>query len=278
MNEPLVIIEVGMFSPVGLDARQTLGSILAGIARKSETPFRDTAFEPIIVGHLPSDAIPPIVPSLVAPQSGLTPLQVRMIRLAGPALHEVLGAEPQAGEAEANADAPSLTTSLSRSDMPPPPLFVAGPQPLPGKVELTSPSLAHHIARHTGLPIDVDASEVFTTGHAGFFDALAAATAWLDGPDSGEFAIVGGVDSYFDEYRLSVLERAGRLQTAGPQDAFTPGEAAAFVLVTTKTRCRLHGLSPIAWIPAVGRALEPGHRHSQEPHRGDGLAEALDAV
>ncbi len=256
MKEALAIIDVGMFSPVGLDARQTTHSILAGIGRKSDTIFFDASLEPIVMGHLPSEVLPPVAPSLEPEHSGLISLELRMLRLLGPALQEV-------------------SASLEGTSFPPPPLYLAGPQPAPGKVEILSPGFVAHIVEQTEVALDVEASRVFPSGHAGLFAALTAAEQQLRSGLGGELAIVGGVDSYFDAHRLAVLDRARRLQRSSPRDAFTPGEAAAFVLVATSATCRDHGLDPLAWIPALGQGIEPGHRYSKEPHRGEGLSAAF---
>lgn len=87
--------------------------------------------------------------------------------------------------------------------------------------------------------------------------------------------VVGGVDSYFDAKRLTRLELEQRLLTTGLQDAFTPGEGAAFLLLASRAACVRHRLDPLAWIDAVGMGMEAGHRYSELTHRGDGLATAI---
>jgi 3-oxoacyl-[acyl-carrier-protein] synthase-1 len=116
---------------------------------------------------------------------------------------------------------------------------------------------------------------VFPTGHAGFFAALQHAQAQVIDPGWAEFAVVGGVDSWLDLYRLALLDQEDRLLTFGVQDAFTPGEGAAFVLVASRNACARYRLSPLGWIDAVGVGQEPGHRYGDQPYLGEGLAAAV---
>lgn len=273
--QPLGVIRAGVFCPVGLDAEQSAASIWAGVPRKQECSIMDRRFEPIVMGYLPEDVLPPLVEPLEAVRPGLTALQRRLLRLATPALHEVLGVEVDAaaavGENEPRFASPVLPPGLK----PLPPLLVAGPQPVPGRPEIMTGRFIGQVALQSGVPVDVAASRVFPTGHAGFFAALQHAQTQILEPGRAEFVVVGGVDSYFDLYRLAQLEQEERLQTQGVQDAFTPGEAAAFVLLASRVACRRYGLKPLAWIDAVGVGQEPGHRYSDTPYRGDGLADAF---
>jgi 3-oxoacyl-[acyl-carrier-protein] synthase-1 len=273
MKEPLGIVQVGAFCPVGLDARQAAASMRAGIPRKTESPIMDGQLEPIVLGHLPDEVLPPLVPALADLRAGLTTLQMRLLRLATPALHEVLGVEP-AKEGEPDRKDPRGRSTV----LPPglgslPPLLLVAPAS--ASQPLVVPSLLGQLARQTGAPVDVAASRLFAIGHAGLFSAVEYARTQLFEPGKAELAVVGGVDSYLDLQRLSELDADGRLPTDLPKDAFTPGEGAAFVLIAPRSTCRRFGLEPLAWISAVGLGTEAGHRRSTEPFRGDGLALAF---
>ncbi len=274
MSEPLAIVRMSIFCPVGLDAEQASASLWAGVPRKLETSIIDKQLEPLVMGHLPLDVLPPLVAPLEDARLGLTALQRRLLRLATPALHEVLGAvivDAKPGEHE-----PRFASSvLPHGVAPLPPLLLAGPQPAPGRPEIVTGRLLGQVALQSGVPVDLMASRVFPTGHAGFFAALQHAQTQVIGPRRAEFAVVGGVDSYLDLYRLALLDHEDRLLTRGVQDAFTPGEGAAFVLVTSRHACLRYRLEPVAWIDAVGVAQEPGHRYSQQPYLGEGLAAAF---
>lgn len=278
MSEPLAVVKVSIFCPVGLDAEQAAASIWAGVSRKQQTSIMDRRFEPIVMGYLPIEVLPPLVEPLEGLRPGLTSLQRRLLRLATPALQEVLEVVVD-GEAEPGRDEPRFRSAVLPPGLQPlPPLLVAGPQPTPGRPEIMTGSFIGQAALQAGVPVDPAASRVFPTGHAGFFAALRHAQTQLIDRQLAELVVVGGVDSYLDPYRLAILEQDERLLTTGVQDAFTPGEAAAFVLVASRVACRRYGLRPLAWIDAVGLAHEPGHRYSEAPYRGDGLAEAVKQV
>ncbi|PRQ03623.1 3-oxoacyl-(acyl carrier protein) synthase [Enhygromyxa salina] len=224
MSEPLAILRVGMCCSVGLDAAQTASSIRAGVTRKSESWILDWDSEPVILGHLADRHLPPLVPSL-AKRARTSAIEPRLLRLAGAPLAEVLSAE------------------FAKLALP---VHLALPEPLDAQPFVSM------LGEQAQRRIDVGASRVFTAGHAGFFSALAAARDELITPGRAEFVVVGGVDTYVDAERVAALERAGRLRTSGPQDAFTPGEAAAFVVVANEATRRRHNLSALAWITSVG--------------------------
>ena len=78
------IVSMGMVTPVGLDAEQTAASVRAGTARKMESSIMDERFEPIVLGYLPNEVLPPLE-SALEERVGLTSLQRRLLRLASPA-------------------------------------------------------------------------------------------------------------------------------------------------------------------------------------------------
>lgn len=276
--EPLGIINIGIFSPVGLDAAQTSASIRAGVHGTREHAMVGGLRRPIVMGHMPEDVLPPLIAQVDAPEAELPPLQRRLMQLATPALHEVLAAQvvegATPGRREPRYPSPLLPPGLDAL----PPLLLAGPEPAPGQEEQITYPFLNRLVLQAGVSVDPSSSRGFETGHAGFFAALRYAQTDVFEAGRAELAVVGGVDSYLDGARIESLHQEGRLRTRGPQDAFTPGEAAAFCLVAPRQVCRRRNLEPIAWIDGVGVAQEPGHRYSQEPHRGDGLADAIAQV
>ncbi len=250
MSEALAIVRVGLCCPVGLDAVETAASLRAGISRKLETGFLSRELEPIVVGHVEEPYLPELEPALRSLRC--TSLQRRLLRLASGPLHELFAGYPaQTG----------------------PSLHVVGPQPSRGREFVDAQFIAQLLAQ-TRSPIDAGASRLLALGHAGLVHAVVAARAELLAGQR-EFAIVGGVDSYLDARRLAELEQDQRLQTSGPQDAFVPGEAAAFLLLARRATCQHYRLRPLAWLVAAGLGHEPGHRYSDEPCLGDGLAAAF---
>jgi 3-oxoacyl-[acyl-carrier-protein] synthase-1 len=253
MREALAIVRVGLCCPVGLDTAEVAASLRAGVSRKLETGFIDRNLEPIIVGHVEDADLPGLAPRLHDMRSST--LQRRLLRLATLPLREVL------------ADHPAKS---------PPALHLAGP-PAAGQTELVDGQFFAQLVAQAGQEVDVGASRLFSTGRAGFFAAVAAARDELFEARS-EFVLVGGVDSYLDPARLAALDHERRLRTSGPQDAFTPGEAAAFMLLARRATCQRHQLQPLAWLLAVAVANEPGHHYSEQPFLGDGLTEAFRAT
>jgi 3-oxoacyl-[acyl-carrier-protein] synthase-1 len=244
MSEALAVLRAGMCCSVGLDAAQTVSALRAGVMRKSETPLLDLDGEPVLLGHLADE----LLPRLNVDTHGQAPLEVRLLRLATRPLREVL-AQQFAGAVL--------------------PMCIGLPEP---PVSISNQFLAV-LAKQAGVGIDLQSSKVIPLGGAGFFSALVAARDEVLMPGRAEFVVVGGVDSFFDSDRLERLEFDGRLRTSGPQDAFTPGEAAAFVIVTTAATCRRYSLTPLAWISSIGLAHKDEQRLPIE-----GLAAACSAA
>jgi 3-oxoacyl-[acyl-carrier-protein] synthase-1 len=89
------------------------------------------------------------------------------------------------------------------------------------------------------------------------------------------YAIVGGVDTYVDLYLLATLDMQERILGSYVMDGFIPGEGAAFLVITTVDRARSDRLSPLALLTTVAKDHEEGHLYSDQPYKGDGLANAL---
>ena len=171
--EPLAVARVGMICPVGLDAEQTAASIWAGVSRKQETSIVDRRFEPVVMGHLPLEVLPPLVEPLEQVRPGLTSLQRRLLRLVTPALQEVLGVEVDEGAPIGENEPRFISSVLPPGLAPLPPLLLAGPMPSPGRPEIMTGRFIGQAMLQSGVPIDPTASRVFPSGHAGFFAAAA---------------------------------------------------------------------------------------------------------
>jgi hypothetical protein len=159
----------------------------------------------------------------------------RLLALATPPLVEALTS------ARVRAD-PETLRALDA----PIPFFLAlpdvdRPEPDPRVVTDIVPALA----KAAGVAVDKDRSLLVRTGHAGFARALEAATLALDergAPGDGRsgareqglasrVAIVGGVDTFFDEPTLRWLGPQGRLSRLGVPTGFVPGEGAGFLVL-----------------------------------------------
>ena len=87
--------------------------------------------------------------------------------------------------------------------------------------------------------------------------------------------MVGGLDSHLELPLLQSLDAEDRVLAEGIMDGFVPGEAAAFlVMVSEAGKTAQRAAAPVR-VAAPGLADEQGHRESDQPYKGDGLAEAV---
>ncbi len=195
------ILAVGMMTAVGTSAKQTAASVRAGISRFGETSIYDRRFQPFKMALLPDDALPQLEPSLEA-LIGLTARQIRMLRLAAPALREVFIEAPNPDQI---------------------PVFLGTPEPLPGRPDPAGEKFLDHLGVQAGLKFNVAQSKMFPHGRASGLMALKAGLGRLE---SGKvkYVVVGGVDTSLDLYLLGTLDMEGRILAEGVMDGFVPGE------------------------------------------------------
>src|SRR5438046_2138913 len=93
MSDGAVVLATGMMTSVGIGARQTAAAVRAGISRWCETVVDDRRLQPIRMATVSEEYLPPLDPAL---QKDLNPVgrQARMVRLAAPALQEVMTGLP----------------------------------------------------------------------------------------------------------------------------------------------------------------------------------------
>ena len=248
-----VICGIGMITAIGGNALQTLASFRAGISRYAESSVLNRRFDPMTMALVPEDVLPPLNDE-VAAQKGLTARQMRMLRLATPALQEATQ---------------SLEKPLAL------PLLLAVPESLKGRAQSVPDNFIALLAAQTEVALDVAASKLFRTGRAGGLQALDEAITLL-ATGAHERVLVGGVDTYLDLYLLATLDQEDRILADGVMDGFAPGEGAGFLLLASSTA---GGASAIATIHKPGLADEPGYRYSKQPYQGDGLSGAMrDAI
>lgn len=250
-GEGVWVVKTGMMTAVGIGTAQTVTSVRAGINRYRESSVYNKRFAPMTLALLPDDALPPLNPKIDA--AGLTSRQVRMLRLAAPALQETLQGIAQPERI---------------------PLFLGASEALPGRALPVSAAFLPLLQKQAGLPFNVAASKVFPNGRAAGLLALREAVQLIN---SGaiQHVLVGGLDTYLDLYLLSTLDMEDRVLAEGVMDGFCPGEGASFLLLSSP---RVSGVTPLAKITGVEIGAEPGHRYSDQPYKGDGLAQTLQAA
>ena len=127
----------------------------------------------------------------------------------------------------------------------------------------------------TALAINPALSRLVHTGQSGILVALQMASACLEDTDT-KSVLLGGVDSYQRAALLKGLLEEGRIKTAAVLDGYTPGEGTCFILLTcNKANAIKVDNGATVRIAAPGFSEEPGHRYSEEPYLGEGLANAV---
>jgi len=248
-SNDIMIINVGMATPVGVGAAQTYTSVRAGINRYQASSVQNKRFEPMTLALLPEDALPPLDAALES--QGLTSRQARMLRLGALALTDML----------ASGATVSATTLL----------FLGVPETLPGRSPAVPEAFPGYLARQARATWDVRNTRMYPHGRAAGLVALYEAVNWLRAhPDRD--ALVGAVDSYLDLYLLGMLDMEERVMAPSTMDGFVPGEAACFMMLRGEESARRAGTRSLARIKGVALGQEAGHRYSEAPYKGEGLA------
>ncbi|HEY8509567.1 MAG TPA: hypothetical protein VIL32_14475 [Steroidobacteraceae bacterium] len=249
-----VIVASSALCGIGRGTEQVWASVRAGISRISNSAARDSNSAPIRMCLVPEDALEPALP----PEIDALPWPARarrLLRLGAPILRAVA---PAAGE-------------------PPVRLFLGLPE-LSAKEAPWIRSFALHLGKLAGAPLDAPESRVVPTGRASVFAALELALEALKREPTRR-VIVGGIDTFFDMRLLASLDQEQRLLGENVMDGFIPGEGAAFFVLGSEPdpASLADGARPVT-IRAAATAADPGHRYGTAPARGEGLANALEAL
>ncbi|HMW47392.1 MAG TPA: hypothetical protein PKD17_01090 [Cellvibrionaceae bacterium] len=244
------IAATGMITPVGPNTAATHAAVAAGISAYADSNHYNKQSHPMRMALIPEDALPPLNPALNV--LGLSYRQQRLLRIAVPALLEAVSKQP--------LNEPAA-------------LFLALPESIPGCDFKTDLNFIAALEIQSGVLLNKAASQIFTSGRAGGFEAIAAAMAYLS-QNGNSVALVGGLDTYLDLLLLGILDQNNRILAEQITDGFAPGEAAGFLLVISDQAKKYLPFAPAGIIYPPGIALEPGHRYSDQPYRGEGLANA----
>ncbi len=253
-NDAIVIVAIGVTSPIGLSLAETAAAARGRLARLHEIEWRDQRFEPFVVATVPDEGLPALHEKLASAR--LQYREARMLRMAHAALAEALSALP-AGERQM----PLLLGLPEQHTMRP----------------LSASDFLQRLMLQSGAPIDLARSVAVPRGRAAGLMACKQARERLErGEDA--FVIVGGVDSLVDLFVLGVLDRQQRVRTEVNSDGCSPAEGAAFLVLCTAKTAAAHGLSVYAQMLGTGFSQESGHLYSEAPYLGEGLANAFSAV
>jgi 3-oxoacyl-[acyl-carrier-protein] synthase-1 len=133
------------------------------------------------------------------------------------------------------------------------------------------------LGRLSNLSVEDSSSGVFFKDQTGIIQAMRAAIIALQEKELGR-CIVGGIDSYIEDYSLAALDRFNVLKTPPNPAGFTPGECAAFILLEEKETAVKRGANVESVIEALHESSESSNRLLAEPPIGRALANAVMAT
>jgi 3-oxoacyl-[acyl-carrier-protein] synthase-1 len=155
-------------------------------------------------------------------------------------------------------------------------------QPIPMVLAMPELAISHSI-KHTLLTrnlaniypdwINSSLTRVCHSGRAAAIEAIEFAFQYLH--QKFNWILLGGSDSHCNYARLTPLEKADRLLTAGSNNGFAPGEGACFLLLTPHAELAEVRNGHSIMIHPPGISSEYGHMFSDEPYRGHGLDQAF---
>lgn len=249
MSGDVAIIGMGMMTPLGLNAEQTAASVRAGLSAFEESAMMDKAVEPFVIASLPDDVLADLSSEL-AQEAALTYREARMLRLAQPAIEQAL--EPLG---DVSQDVP---------------VYLGFPE-METQIKFGAEKMLERLSKQCNDRFDLTKSKGYALGRAAGLIAVHAAFEALQS-GSEKAVLVGGIDTYIDPYVLATLDMEKRVNSEQTMDGFTPGEGAAFLLMTTVDYARSQGYEIAGLIQGSATGEEPGHMYSEEPYKGEGLA------
>lgn len=252
-DHPKVYIAgMGMITSIGGSAVTTAAAVRARRKGFRESNVLNKNIEPMKIARVPDDALPPLHEKLEQ-TDGLTARRLRLLRVITPAIEDTL----------------SHYTKKA-----PIPLFLAGPEALPGRPAPLGNRFMEYVMMQTGASLDLASSRSFATGRTGGLQAIDMAFKYFASTGNA-FVLVGGADTVNDLHGLRTLDNDDRIKAEAVMDGFIPGEAAGFLLLATEQGMTALGQRAGTRLSPPGLADEPGHRYSKEPYHGDGLADAF---
>jgi 3-oxoacyl-[acyl-carrier-protein] synthase-1 len=241
----LVISGVGMVSSVGLTMAETCASVRAGINRFTDIEDYIPEME-TLDAELPQPMKGCRVPTIGSEDDRISNLLLAALR-----------------DLVQNA-------RLARSVMMRAALYVALPPA--DRAGRTPDRRDASLRRFLGKALGCDPARIrlFPGGHTASAVALSAAAG-----DEATPAIVAGVDSYHDPETLAWLDESGRLRSLKNPEGFLPGEAAAALLLETRSAAETRAASVLAAVRGTGKARETNAIGGDRPSSGAGLTSAI---
>lgn len=249
-DDAIYIVGAGAQTPLGRSVLSAAAAVRCGISAGAEHPYMiDRHGEPMVVARAPwldvSAALEKRIVTLAvdAAREAIHPIESRFDSLRRHIhVHVALSAENLADPGQRQRALDRFAIEIDLADA----------------------------ARGAQIDCVVD-------GHAGGLLALERAVRQLSRGEA-ELCLVGAADSWIDVDRLEDLDYSGRMHSINDRWGFTPGEGAAFCLVTTGTVARRLAVTPLAELLAVASARETNVMGSESVCTGDGLTAAFRGV
>ncbi len=251
-TKKLYIAGMGMVSPIGENVAITAAMVDSEVSAYRASHFSTAANQKITMAQVPDDMIGQCE-ATIEEGDCFNIRHDRVTRLAILALQQ--------------------TCAQLRYDQAIP-LILAMPDGAPQNTELSAFTV--NIANNMQPWINPAMSRSLYSGRASGIEAIDFAFQYLYG-NQYPYILVGGSDSYADDTRLRPLDKHQRLLSPGASDAFAPGEAASFLLLTPHvSQAQQHNGYVIA-LNTPGIADEAGHLYSKSetPYLGEGLDRAF---
>ena len=240
----IVVVGVGVRTPLGFDASSSAAAVRAGISAIQDHPHMVDRFgeRMKITRDIGVDA------SLAGPE--------RAVEIAiSPALDALR-------PLRASLQSPEVCLILSTGE------------PRPGQPDGFAAQVDAKLRKLLAQHVVLEGGGSIAGGHAGGLLAIYHACKTLrDG--KATFCLAGGVDTYLEPETLEWLDENEQLHSEGNIYGFCPGEAAGFCLLTTLTTARAFGLQPLLEIVSASTASEENRIKTETVVLGEGLGAAF---
>jgi 3-oxoacyl-[acyl-carrier-protein] synthase-1 len=238
MSQPIAILNTGLVSSVGLTAAASCAAIRSRLTNPTETRFIDSNGQWIMAQSV----------SLDQPWRG----RAKLVKMAALAIDECLGCIPRGDWSQI------------------PMLLCVAERERPGRVDGIDDELFAEIQRELGVEFAAE-SLILPHGRVSVGTALMQARRIL-ADTRAPFVLIGATDSLLSWPTLKAYEGNERLLTSGNSNGFIAGEgAAALVVGPAQAGAQL-------CLSGLGFATEPASVDSEQPLRGEGLAQAIKAA
>jgi 3-oxoacyl-[acyl-carrier-protein] synthase-1 len=248
----IYIAGIGMVTAVGGNANMTAAAINAGMSGYQASEFISTTGKPITMATVPDEVFDDLNFNLTRHHKFYSQ-HGHIIKMAILAMQD--------------AYVNSCASSEQKSPMP---LLLAMPESRIGVEQMPAEIFIENIIDFSDLPIDPNKVHRIYSGRSAGLELLALAQRYLF-EQNEEFVLMGGSDSPLDNDLLGQLEVEGRLLFEHQTDAFAPGEAASFILLTKNPEFAKKINEQFISLYPVGLGKEPGHLTSDLPYKGEGL-------